>query len=439
MSVFGAHIRFYIKKVKKSINHISFKQLKEMIIMELTTTADLDLIYLLHKRFSKDKIKDDSGNPVYDMYMGELEQALTNKGFDLNTVYKTKDGRFKVFKPFQVCRKSRKEVLEKLFNYYYPQGLCDETFHEVYIKAKENIAQRVNDGLLSTQRLSDFTNYFKKYVANHPIANKPIKDIKASTLDAFFKEILKKNPMTKSSFSHLKWIFNETFDKAILMDLVEYNVSLNLNTSKYRFKEQKEVKPYSQEERAIILNELDLSNPLHLCIGLMFCLNIRVGELRALRWDDVDFDKKTIYIHAQMQRQKDNNGKTIYVYVGHTKSKKEDGNRYLRLSNRAIEYLNLQRKNHPFGYIFVRPDGQPFTTNDINHCLERDLCAKCGVEYRSTHKNRFRAITESYRNGVDEEIIRQSSGHTTSKMTEYYNRSKSNLLLPNDLNEAING
>ena len=103
-----------------------------MIIIESTKiTADLDLIYLLHKGFSKDKINDDSDDPKYNMYIGELEQALTDKGFDLNRIYKTNDGRFKTKKPFQVSLKSRKEVLEKLFEYYYPNGLNTTTFAEI--------------------------------------------------------------------------------------------------------------------------------------------------------------------------------------------------------------------------------------------------------------------------------------------------------------------
>lgn len=399
---------------------------------------NIDIIRELHSLFAND-ILIDTDSLEFQMYVGQLEHALIDKGFDLERIYKTNDGRFKTKKPFQVSRKSRKEVLEKLFEYYYPNGLNLMTFEEVYELQKKDIAKNVADGVLSYQTLQDFTNYFNKYVKKSALSKKSIKDIKASHLDAFFKQILKENPMTKSSFSHLKTIFNQTFDKAILLDLVEYNVSLNLNTSKYKFKEKKKVIPYTQEERQCILNALDLDKPLHLMIGLMFCLNIRVSELEALKWENVNFTNKTIYIGAEMQRKKDVNGNTYYERVEHTKSNKIDGNRWQLLSDRAIGYLNLERKKHPFGYIFVREDGEPFRTNDVNHELKRKICPIANVEYKSTHKNRYRVITTQYAMGVDEEVIRQNSGHTSANMTKKYNQNHNNLLLDYATNEIING
>ena len=379
-----------------------------------------------------------SDSPEYDMYIGQLEKVIKEAGFNLDRIYQLADGRWKISRPFQCCKKTRREILEVLFDYFYPDGLEQKTFEECFKLVIQDLKKLVELGRRSEGTISDYNNYYNKYIYQSDFCQMNISDIKASKLKIFFNKIVDENNLTKSAFTHLKTVFSAVFDKAIELDLIEYNLCKNLNTSTLNFKEQKEIVPYTQEERQKILDALNLQKPLHLMIGLMFCLNIRVGELRALQWDQIDFNQKTIYIGYEMQRQKENN-KTIYVRVPHTKSNKKEGNRYNRLSNRAIDYLMLQRKNHPFGYIFVRPDGQPFTTNDINHELQRHICPAAGVEYRSTHKNRFRAITESYKNGVDKEIIRQSAGHTSSKMTEYYNRTNNNLLIPEELNEIING
>lgn len=383
-------------------------------------------------------ILNSSDSPEYDMYVGQLEKAIKETGFNLDRIYQLKDGRWKISRPFQACKKTRREILEILFDYYYPDGLEQKTFEECFNLVIQDLKRLVDLGRRSEGTISDYNNYFNKYIKQSDFCYMNVSEIKASKLKIFFEKIVDENNLTKSAFCHLKTVFSAVFDKAIELDLIEYNICQSLKTSTLNFKEQKEIVPYSQEERQKILDALDLQKPLHLMIGLMFCLNIRVGELRALQWDQIDFDNKTIYIGFEMQRIKEN-GKTAYIRVAHTKSNKKEGKRYNRLSNRAIDYLNHQRKNHPFGYIFVRSDGQPFTTNDINHALQRHICPMAGVEYRSTHKNRFRAITEAYRNGVDEEIIRQSAGHTSSKMTEYYNQTANNLLIPEELNEIING
>ena len=65
-------IVYYFGAILK--NHILFiRKIKGDDFVETNTTADLDMIYLLHKRFAKDKINDDSDDPKYKMYIGELK------------------------------------------------------------------------------------------------------------------------------------------------------------------------------------------------------------------------------------------------------------------------------------------------------------------------------------------------------------------------------
>lgn len=71
---------------------------------------------------------------------------------------------------------------------------------------------------------------------------------------------------------------------------------------------------------------------------LMFCLCARIGELRALRWSDVDFDKHTISISREIVLRKNEEGKNRFVEVNHTKGG-EHGSRVLPLSERAERVL----------------------------------------------------------------------------------------------------
>lgn len=51
----------------------------------------------------------------------------------------------------------------------------------------------------------------------------------------------------------------------------------------------------------------------------MFCLGIRIGELKALRWNDYDAKKGIIYIGKQIVDDKDENGKWCQKEKEHTK------------------------------------------------------------------------------------------------------------------------
>lgn len=60
-------------------------------------------------------------------------------------------------------------------------------------------------------------------------------------------------------------------------------------------------KIYSDEEREKILEVCKVKDDVYSrCISLMFCLCVRIGEIKALKWSDVDFDNKRVYIHRSM-------------------------------------------------------------------------------------------------------------------------------------------
>ncbi len=92
------------------------------------------------------------------------------------------------------------------------------------------------------------------------------------------------------------------------------------------------------------------------------CLTVRIGELEAIRWEDVDLKTGTVLIHSQIVI-KMVDGKRKQVYVPHTKSNKYDnghGKRRLKLNSKAIQVLKEQRKANPFGeYVFVSKNGTP--------------------------------------------------------------------------------
>lgn len=59
---------------------------------------------------------------------------------------------------------------------------------------------------------------------------------------------------------------------------------------------------YTNEDRKKILEYCDNTEPTVYtkAIELMFCLDIRIGELRALYKEDVNFESRTIYVGHQM-------------------------------------------------------------------------------------------------------------------------------------------
>ena len=103
------------------------------------------------------------------------------------------------------------------------------------------------------------------------------------------------------------------------------------------------------------------------------------------------------------------------------KQRIKSANRYQNLSELAIHFLKEQRMETPFTEFVFMANGHPLLTNMINRNLMR-ICKKAGVEYLSTHKIRFWAVTAMYDSNLPDYLIQYTAGHADPATTNLYKR-----------------
>ena len=166
-----------------------------------------------------------------------------------------------------------------------------------------------------------------------------------------------------------------------------------------------------------------LDNDYARAITVTFCLYTRIGEIKALKWEDIDFKKRTINIHSSMRRTHDKDGKQIYIYTNTTKGRKKSGQRVEPMSDTAFKVLKEQRRQNPFSeYVFMENGHAPDTTQ-FNRWLKR-ICKDVDVVYLSSQKIRFSAVTRMHDSGIPLSKIQKIAGHATPSTTEGYIRNK---------------
>ncbi len=386
-----------------------------------------NLINTLAQMYEDSKMSMD-GSAYKSMLEKEYIKALDGT-FDVEKIYITSDGRYKTRTPIQVCRKNKVDVLKAIYEYYF--GMRDNpTVEYLYQEWLKEFKELVVDGHKSWDTYDRYISDWNGFIANADISKMPISKIKMSDLKKYYQKLTAHEAMTRKRLSNIKTIMNHVFRYAMDNDIITVNLAENVNTRDLICKEvDNEDKVYSSEERdRIIKTALMQSGSYENAIVLMFCLCARIGEIKALKWSDVDFDKRLINIHSSMRRTRNSEGKQVYVWTNTTKGRKKSGQRVEPLSDTACRVLKRQLLQNADGEYIFMDRGHGLDTTQFNRVLKR-ICNKCGVEYLSSHKIRFTSVTTMIDYGVSLGKVQRIAGHSRASTTEDYVRNRKTAIV----------
>lgn len=163
-----------------------------------------------------------------------------------------------------------------------------------------------------------------------------------------------------------------------------------------------------QEQKA--LEEYIIDHPTTTGTGVLLALRmgLRVGEICALTWKDIDFENKVLHVHATVVRD------SIHKSFRIDKPKTESSDRYIPLSDIVETALLLCRKSNQ-GYImsensdFMRP-------NSFEYRYHR-LLKDADIEDIRFHALRHTFATRCIEAGVDDKSLSELLGHSNVNIT----------------------
>lgn len=219
------------------------------------------------------------------------------------------------------------------------------------------------------------------------------------------------------------------FSYAVEQNIIQTNPTRELNLKRLTFKpvpdkSEDVFKTCDVEKLFKVLNEAD-DDPYALAIMLDFNLFARVGEIAAIKWENVDIENRDLYICNQITYEPELNddlafSDKVMVTEGYLKGCTSQGYRHEYLTNEAIRVLVKARALDPDGEFVFMPYGKPIITTTFNKRL-RKYCNKAGIEYHSSHKIRFYAASTAY-NGKNLTQISKMMGHSNTATTLHYLR-----------------
>lgn len=320
----------------------------------------------------------------------------------------------------QVYASRKDDLYRKLFEYYYGNsGNTLESLFEPYLEWKKKRLNLVA-GTIKRER-----NIFKKHILGTKIAKKQITDIRASDIEEFFSSYSER--IKRKELTAIKSVVNNIFDYAIANNIVHNNYARQYNTRTIKtVAETSRYNVFTDVDREKILGALEGSTNIYdLSIVFMFCLCCRIGELRAMKWDDILGDDERILIRSEIVLRDDGTGRgrNKYVEVSHTKTGHDSGVRALPLNPRAKNVLSTVRRVYGAKgtYIFTGKSGTFLYETPFGKHL-KDACEKAGVTYRSSHKIRFWAASSLASQGASIQELMAIGGWADSSTALGYIR-----------------
>ena len=170
--------------------------------------------------------------------------------------------------------------------------------------------------------------------------------------------------------------------------------------------EQISIKVFPLEQ----IDKLLSSNAVHAeYVKLLLYTGLRMGELLALKWSDVDLNQGIITVSKSMARAESGG------YI--EKSTKSGKTRYVGVTPALASLLQSLPVNG--FYVISNKDGTPVTPHQFESRYKKVL-AETGVGYLSPHKCRHTYATYLIKGGAELRAVQEILGHSKPEVTELY-------------------
>lgn len=350
------------------------------------------------------------------------------------TAPKSEKGRWQTFLKSEtgsrqkVSATTEKRLFEKLYYHYFEENAVTlETFYPKWLN------KRREEGV-SARTVQRNDNHWSKYYKGHEITTKPLHKLTVEQIEKFFHEAIKKYGMTTKELGNMKFILVDMMKLAKKRDIIKDNPFLEVEVKTTACKPQKKQNDTSRvylnwekEKLFQALNKELLQRPDvtdMYAVFLLFKLGLRIGELVALKWEDIDPLNKEIHIHRMETLDNDESGSLCTVVAEYTKKKSPYGDRFLPLGEYELELFEKVREiNERCQYKagdFIFCDEKGRTTIRAIDNLIRKACNMAGIETKSAHDIRRTVASEMFNQGIPVEIIRNYLGHSDIKTTYGY-------------------
>lgn len=323
-------------------------------------------------------------------------------------------------------KRSSKKDIEDIVVIYWDEAINSPTIKDIFYEWND---YRLELNKISKSSHTRLEQVFKRHYST--FGKKHIRDVTENEFIEFLERQIPEHSLSAKAFGSLKTITKGILKRAKRKKLISYtpeDVLFQLEISNNEF--QKNIKEdyeevFNEEETSIAIkylkDNLDIRNS---AVLLMFITGARIGEIVALKSEDVNVEKNTIKIRRIETRYKENN-KTFYTVKMFSKT--QAGNREIVVPS-SYQWLlrNLKAYSENKEWIFMEKDKR-LTTLLIRKRVYK-MCKDTNIYKKSPHKIRATYDTILLDAHLDKRFIKDQMGHSDITTSEkYYHRNRKSI------------
>lgn len=272
---------------------------------------------------------------------------------------------------------------------------------------------------------------YKRFIAGDKIEEMDIKNITSEEIGFYLLRLLSRQEVNYRALKGLFGYLNGVFEKAIIDDVIQKNPCNHVDLPMFKKKcaevrkKTAQERTFSDSEKKVLLKKIDTSTSMaRFAVELAIYTGMRVGELSALKWSDIDYKSSVINV----VRSEKHNQKTGEYFIDTTKN---DKHRQIPLTESMKDVLRrtkVEELKHGYTTEFVfsnehgRVHASVISDYARNHTMSNEF-----TNTKSVHALRRTLNSNMKCMGVSTTVAASILGHTEKVNEENYTYDISSL------------
>ncbi|MDR3263893.1 MAG: site-specific integrase [Clostridiales bacterium] len=266
-------------------------------------------------------------------------------------------------------------------------------------------------------RISTHTAY-KGYIENHIkrlLYNEQIKEISIEKIQKFIGQLgSEEKALSPKTIRSIFIMLKTALQCAVDYEYIIKNPCVKVRLPKLK---EKEINVFTHDEQrkleTAILNSCDRRH-----IGVLLCLytGLRIGELCALKWEDINLKEKTLTVRNSLNRVSNDNNNESKTQILQEEPKTKKSKRIIPLPEFICEILCKQKKDSKSQHVISMKSGKPVEPRAMQ-TIYKKLLKIADIAEHNFHVLRHTFATRAIELGADVKTISEMLGHSNSMIT----------------------